>query len=460
MITPERLADALEHILADGWGDEAAVSGLERLSGGASREIWSFVANRGAGGGEAVALVVLRDIERGPGAWNRVDEASLLRAAAGRGVPVPAVVAEGEIEGRRALVLERVAGESIARRILRDDAYAAARRVLAAQCGEALARIHSIAPEDVPGLAPQEPLATWRASIDALGRPHPTFELAMRWLKEHQPPEPARGVVVHGDFRNGNLMVGPDGLRAVLDWELAHLGDPLEDLGWLCVKAWRFGAAAPVGGFGEREVLYAAYENAGGTPVDRDGARWWEVLGSLKWGVICGVQASTHLSGATRSVELATIGRRVCEQEWDLLELLGMASATARPTTTPEVPVASPAQPDLFGVPSAAHLAEAVREYLERDVSSATTGQVRFHARVAANALAMVERELILGPELSLLHRRALASLGVSDEVELATAIRAGAFDGRSEELGAALRETVLARLAVANPRLVPRGQP
>ena len=117
-------------------------------------------------------------------------------------------------------------------------------------------------------------------------------------------------------------MVGPDGLRAVLDWELAHLGDPIEDLGWFCVRAWRFGSTDPAGGFGSRDELLAAYEAAGGGAVDPAELHWWEVLGTLKWGVICVMQATAHLTGLSRSVELAAIGRRVCETEHDLLELL------------------------------------------------------------------------------------------------------------------------------------------
>ncbi|HEY7070744.1 MAG TPA: phosphotransferase family protein, partial [Acidimicrobiales bacterium] len=160
-----------------------------------------------------------------------------------------------------------------------------------------------------------------RATLDAAGEPHPAFELGFRWLDRHRPP-PGRSTVVHGDFRLGNLIVGPDGLRAALDWELVHAGDPLEDLGWLCVRAWRFGAEPRVGGFGTVDDLVAAYEAESGTRVDRDALAWWEVLGTLKWGIICALQAATHLTGMVRSVELAAIGRRVCEVESDLLELL------------------------------------------------------------------------------------------------------------------------------------------
>ncbi len=152
------------------------------------------------------------------------------------------------------------------------------------------------------------------------------FELALTELAASQPP-PREPVLVHGDFRLGNLIVGPEGLRAVLDWELTHAGNPAEDLGWLCVKAWRFGAGAPVAGLGSREELLAAYRAAGGADIGLDELRWWEMLGTLRWGVICLTQAWAHLSGAHRSVELAAIGRRVCEQEWDLLLLLDPEAA-------------------------------------------------------------------------------------------------------------------------------------
>jgi aminoglycoside phosphotransferase (APT) family kinase protein len=231
---------------------------------------------------------------------------------------VPRVIAG--IDG--GLVLERIDGETIPRRILRDEALAAVRPKLAHQCGDILGRLHRIPLDAVPTLEHQLPLPTWRAMLDGLGQPHPAFELAFRWLRDNEPPSTARSIV-HGDFRNGNLIVGPEGVRAVLDWELAHVGDPMEDLGWLCVKAWRFGVNdRRVGGFGDEDDLFAAYAAAGGAPVDRSVVRWWEVLGTLKWGIMCIMQAATHLSGATRSVELAAIGRRVCENEWDLLELV------------------------------------------------------------------------------------------------------------------------------------------
>ena len=104
-------------------------------------------------------------------------------------------------------------------------------------------------------------------------------------------------------------------------------------------------------------------------------------------------------------------------------------------------------------VPTAAQLVEAVREFLEGDVSAATEGRVRFHARVAANVCAIVERELALGPAQAQAAAGRLASLGVADDAELAVAIRRGDYDDRYAEVAAAVRATVRDKLLVANPK-------
>jgi aminoglycoside phosphotransferase (APT) family kinase protein len=315
------LAAKLSAVLGAALGPAVDIEDLARLPGGASRETWSFSV-RGADGTSS-KLVLRRDPPGAPVSGLRL-EAALLQAAARAGVPVPGVVVAGdESAGLDAtfMVMEFVEGETIPRRILRDERFAEVRPVLAAQCGRALAAIHRIPAVEVPGLAGGDPLEQLRGLLDRLGQPHPAFELGLRWLAESRPARSAE-TVVHGDFRNGNLIIGADGIRAVLDWELAHRGDPLEDLGWLCVKAWRFGSSLPVGGFGTVEQLVTAYEGAGGTAVDVATLHWWQVLGTLRWGIICIVQALTHTTGTVRSVELAAIGRRVCEVEWDLLELL------------------------------------------------------------------------------------------------------------------------------------------
>ena len=140
------------------------------------------------------------------------------------------------------------------------------------------------------------------------------FELAFRWLRARL-PSAAAPALVHGDYRIGNVIFGPEGVRTILDWELCHLGDPAEDLGWLCVRAWRFGSDdKPAGGIGTREELFAAYERGGGAPVDPLRVRFWEVFGNPKWAIIH-VQAKTHLDGMVRSVELAAIGRAGGERD-------------------------------------------------------------------------------------------------------------------------------------------------
>jgi len=302
--------DHLQRLL----GGDVEIDRLRRLSGGASRETWAFDA-MGASGSRP--LILQRDR---PGATPRAGMAvqtRLLQAAAKAEVPVPPVVASDE----HAVVVEHVEGETIARKILRDEEFVTARTVLVPQLGRALARVHTIAVDDFPELEHEDPLAQYRQILDMTGQAHPAFELGFRCLHANR-PAPTRTTLVHGDYRLGNVIVGADGLRAVLDWEIAHVGDPMEDLGWLCVKSWRFGAKPPVAGLGSYDDLLTAYGQEAGIEVDPEVVRWWETLGTLKWGIMCILQAGAHLSGATRSVELAAIGRRVCEVEHDLLLLL------------------------------------------------------------------------------------------------------------------------------------------
>ncbi|MEA3056774.1 MAG: hypothetical protein QOD30_2206 [Actinomycetota bacterium] len=296
------------------------VTELRRLSGGASRDTFAFVA-------DGRPLILQR--QRVAGMRDFRIESALLREARTADVPVAEVLVtdddatdeQRDAIGAAFMVVERIDGETISRKILRDDEFGDARPKLAAQCGEALAGIHSIPRDAVPGLEQTDQVAQFRAAHDSLGIPSPAFELGFRWLEANRPSSSATRVV-HGDFRLGNLIIDANGLRAVIDWELGHLGDPMEDLGWLCTKAWRFANKARVGGFGDVDDLVAAYEARAGVAVDRDALRWWETLSTLKWGVMCNMQANAHLSGMVRSVELAMIGRRVAEQEHDLLLLL------------------------------------------------------------------------------------------------------------------------------------------
>ena len=212
-------------------------------------------------------------------------------------------------------------GATIARPILHDSDFAEARPRLAGQFGEALAAIHTIDVGELAWLEDDDELDKYRRIADELELARPAFELAFRWLEGHRPTAGERGFV-HGDFRLGNMLIDSEGLAAVFDWELAHISDPMEDLAWLCVRAWRFGGTQPVAGLGSYNELLEGYERVTGTPADRSALRWWEIMGSLKWGIMCGLQANAHPSGTYRSVELAAIGRRIVEQEQDVLALI------------------------------------------------------------------------------------------------------------------------------------------
>lgn len=291
------------------------VESLRRLTGGASRETWRFQAD----GNDFVLQRVRPGRPDGLGC-----EPAVLSAAFAAGVPVPEVVVDGSTSTDLELpfmIVRAVEGETIARKILRDDEFAHARTVLANQLGTAAAKLHSIDHSQISGLATSDQLTMYRKVLDDLGEPHPVFEIAFRWLEKNRPLSEV-ACLVHGDYRLGNVMVNAEGLTAILDWELAHVGDPMEDLAWLCVRAWRFGGAFPVAGVGSYQQLFVAYEQASGISPHPDVVRWWEILGTLKWGIMCIAQANTHLSGVARSHELAAIGRRVCENEYDILTML------------------------------------------------------------------------------------------------------------------------------------------
>jgi aminoglycoside phosphotransferase (APT) family kinase protein len=461
--TPDDVAAALGRRLG------GTVQDLRPLSGGASRLTSSFDLRADGGGadgrGGASAAPVRRlilQLDRGDGLaqGGRADaEAALLRAAHDAGVPVPSVVAVGDgVDdelGAGWLVVERLEGETIPRKILRDPEWSGARRALTQQCARALAAIHTIHPTSIGGLPARDPFRDPLPFLDALGEARPALELGVRWLEANRLPA-GRRVTVHGDFRTGNLLVGPDGLRAVLDWELAHAGEAAEDIGWLCAPAWRFGGPGPVGGFGALDELLEGYAAAGGAVIDPVRVRWWQVYATVKWAVICALQASAHLSGATRSVELATIGRRVCESEWDLCTLLGLAPddavgvADAGFGVAGGTAIAEVRAP--FGRPTAAELVEAVREYLEADVMEGSDRGARFTGRVARNALLTVERELRLGPTMTKAHADRLAALGFDDDRQLAGALRSGTLDGAWGDVGPALAAAARDQLLVASP--------
>ena len=314
------LGGALATVLRPVLGDDVVVENLRPLSGGASRMTWAFDALADA---ESRALILRTGPPDDVHAGMEL-EARVQALAADAGAPVPHVLVADDSPaalGNPFLVCDEIGGQTIARKIHRKLDEPGRERLLQ-QCARALAAIHRANPFGV-GLTQVDQLAEWRGRLDEMGDTTATFEWAFRWLAAHRPP-PSPRRLVHGDFRMGNLIVDGSHLAAVLDWELVHIGEAYEDLAWFCIRAWRFGAPEHLGagGLGSVESFLSAYELASGTTVDREGIRWWLILATLRWGVICRYQAERHLSGQTPSVELAAIGRRVCETEWDLLELL------------------------------------------------------------------------------------------------------------------------------------------
>lgn len=304
---------------------------LRRLSGGASQELWSFVVE---GASPPVRQILRRKPDGATGSGNAIglaNEAALIQKTDQQGAPVPPIVhiCQPEDGIGEAYVMGAIEGEALGRRIVRDEAFASVRPKLAGQCGRILAQIHAISRQGLPDLPVSDALTEigkYEEVYRSVGARRPIFEAAFRWLKAHAPPA-VEPVLLHGDFRNGNIMFQPEiGVAAVLDWELAHFGDPAADLAWLCINPWRFGGAKPVGGFGDYADLLDGYHQGGGREIPLQRLLYWQTLGSMKWGVMCMTMYASFASGADPSVERAMIGRRTSENEIDLVKLLEEAN--------------------------------------------------------------------------------------------------------------------------------------
>jgi aminoglycoside phosphotransferase (APT) family kinase protein len=327
-MSDDDFSDRLEAALARHTGKPAKVHDLQRLTGGANRTTMSFDA-ADASGRRRKLIVQFGTPSEDPLAGiapeiTTEQQARLMIVAERAGAPAPRVIAileaaDGLGEG---YITEHVAGETLGSRIVRDERFAEARRVMARQCGEILAAIHRIDLAEAPFLRRQDPaehVAAHRKLVDLAGFRLPALDLALRWAVENLPRD-QRHTVLHGDFRTGNMIVGEQGIRCVLDWELAQSGDPMQDLGWLCIKTWRFGGVEPVGGFGSREDLFAAYEAAIGHPVDPGHVRFWEAFGNVKWAIHClrlGMRGVEEVG-----IERCAIGRRIEEPLWDFFNLI------------------------------------------------------------------------------------------------------------------------------------------
>ena len=293
------------------------------LTGGASADINRIIlANEDE-------LIVRRTLsqEKSVMAIPKILEAKIQKVVKKNGAPVPAIIfefSEGEEIGE-GYVMEAIPGETIPRKILRDKKFASAREKLPFEIGKSLAKIHQTQLDDLKALDQ----VTFSDSLGKLfqvylsfNQPQPVFDLAFKWLEAQKLTEYG-DVLVHGDFRFGNFIISEENLESIIDWELAHIGNPMEDLGWLCVRSWRFGNVEKrVGGLGDIKDLIAGYESNSDIKIDESQLDIWQLYGSLRWGVICMMQTFAHLSGMVNSVEKAAIGRRVSETELDIVDLL------------------------------------------------------------------------------------------------------------------------------------------
>ena len=454
--------DKLDAVLKRALDGCRGLVSAERLSGGASQETYRLTI--ATDDGERLACM-----RRAPGGGMEIPdderinpgldvEAELMRAARAAGVPEPEVYhvlepGDGLGEG---FVMEWLEGEALGARIARSPDFEALRRNLAFECGQQLARIHGI-DLDATGLRDKLQVATpehfvrqtWER-YQLLETPAPMIDFAGRWLMDHLPETP-RQTLVHNDFRNGNFMVDQNGIVAVLDWEIAHIGDPMRDLGWICTNSWRFGVTEkPVGGFGEYEDLFRGYEAVSGEPVNPDHVKFWEVFGSFWWAVGCLGMAEHYRTGPDQTVERPAIGRRSSECQVDCVNLL-----IPGPVTLIE-PADVTADDDM---PRIDELVTSVRDFLREDVMGATRGRTNFLARVAGNSLDIVLRQLALGDGARAAEharlRDLLGSEGSLSELrwQLTRALRDGTMALDAPGLAEHLRATVVNQIAIDQPK-------
>lgn len=445
---------------------EARVAGFERLvsaarlSGGASQETYRIDV---VAAGEPLTLAMRRAAggvaEPEPGRPGLAVEAELFRVARDAGVPEPRIVHVLQPDDGlgAGFVMEWLDGETLGARVLRSPELDEIRPRLAYECGRVLARIHGI-DTVATGLDRSLQLVPTDVFIEQLweryrqfGTPQPMIDYTARWLLDHV-PDHGRTTLVHNDFRNGNLMIGPEGIVAVLDWELAHLGDPLRDLGWICTNSWRFGRTDhAVGGFGQLDDLLRGYRDESGIEVDPAHVQFWEVFGSYWWAVGCLGMADSWRNGPDPTVERPGIARRSSECQVDCANLIIPGPVSL---VEPDEAVSS------LDMPTTEELLASVSGFLRDDVRDATEGRTNFLALVAANSIDIVRRELTLAPA----HRaaetarlRALLDRPEASLPDLRWALTNGLRDASialdHPGLADHLRATVVNQLAIDQPR-------
>ncbi len=428
-LEPALLANALARMAG---GVTLPVEHLGRLSGGANMESWSF---DWGGSGYVLRRAPSPEMMDGRPFGHEV-EANIVRAARKAGVSAPEIVGELVPDDRlgSGYVMRRIEADVTPSRILADPPHS-----LLKDIARELARIHTIPVSEfghLPSPATAVMVEDLKTRFTGYGGDRPILALAIKWLEDHL-PDPVSAVFLHGDFRIGNLMADANGLAAVLDWELCHIGDRHQDLAFGCINSWRFGHIdRPAFGVGNLPEFWAAYEEESGVRVEPDRFRFWLIYSTLWWGLCCLQMADIWRSGMDKSLERAVIGRRVSETEIDLLMLL---EEDAPQTQRLPIRLDDQPEPRRFGEPSAVEMIEALSDWIERDVKPGAQGRDRFMAAVALNALGMLGRE-------------AAGSLAIHDKA-LADDLLAGRLTLASPGLLARLKKLSLAKLSADQPK-------
>ena len=435
---------------------------VERLSGGASQETYRICIETDSG----EKLLAMRraaggiKVEPMPGHPGLDVEALLMQCAHSVSVPVPEVhyVLQDEDGIGDGFIMSWLEGEALGARINRAPQYETVRKSLAYECGRNLARIHQVdlvatgLDKKLEVISPKEFVEqTWNRYI-AYDSPWPMIDYTAQWLLQNLPTD-ASYCLVHNDFRNGNFMIDEEGIVAVLDWELAHIGDPMRDLGWICVNSWRFGGKGSVGGFGEYEDLFRGYEEVSGAKVDAECVKYWEVFGSFWWAVGCLGMAEHYRTGPDKTVERPGIGRRSSECQIDCVNLLFPGEVKA---------IQPDAHQDNLDMPRVDELISSVRDFLRAEIMAETIGRTNFMARVASNSLDIALREIDMGARAKAQELESLKAflgeesitLGLGElRWKLTRKLRNGEQALDDEQLQAHLRQTVTNQIAIDQPK-------
>lgn len=432
------------------------VENLRRLSGGASMESWMF----SCADQDMILRRLPKDMkdigenEKDAGFISLSLQADIIETCYNHGIAVPHILARLTPADNlgTGFIMNKVDGEALPQKLLKDPAYSKAIENLSIDAAKALAAIHNIAlsnlPDDLPQLSAEQALGYQDKIYRRIGTSIPAFDLAIGWLKAHLPPA-HQDCLVHGDFRLGNLLVNETGLTSVLDWELAHIGDPVRDIAYMCTPSWRFGNyKLEAGGFDSQENWLNTYEALSGTPIDRDRFRWWLMFNTLWWGVSCLLMGNAYRDGSLKTLERTIIGRRVSEVEIDLLLQFENLSGIKHAPLLWREPSLKPATDEMCY----SEIAEALAGWNQESIMPASEGLDLYTSRMARNALGILQRRLAWGDQFQIQQTARLEAIGL-DQNQLCQQLRQNAAQIPAQKLWDHLRLTTLERASIDQPR-------